>query len=119
MESNCPLCLIPQKETLLYEDDKIYLASTKTMKGHKVRVMAVTKRHTTEPTFEEQILVIGKLIEYMSSLMLNGQDWFIVSNKFASVPQHFHFVAVDESIDGELDPFFFKTPKVVFPIRSK
>jgi hypothetical protein len=73
MENNCPLCSIPKNETLLYEDDKIYLVSTRENKGHKVRVMCVSKRHTINPTFEEQIMVIGKLIEYMSHLMVNGQ----------------------------------------------
>jgi diadenosine tetraphosphate (Ap4A) HIT family hydrolase len=113
----CPLCTIPQHETLLYEDDKVYLVSTKDQKGHKVRVMSVSKRHTVEPTFEEQITAIGVLINYMQRVM-KERDWYIVSNKYASIPLHFHIIAVDEPIEDEQDKLFFLTPKVVFPIKG-
>jgi hypothetical protein len=115
---NCPLCSIPQRETLIYEDDKIYLVESKDQRGHKVRVMSVVKRHTTTPTFEEQITAVGKLIEYMSNLM-KDQDWYLISPKYASVPQHVHWVACDAPLEDECDPQFIKTPKVVFPIRRE
>lgn len=118
MTENCPLCTIPINETLLYEDDSVYLVSTKDNKSHKVRVMAVTKRHTTEPTFEEITLAYGILINHMTNLMLN-QDWYIVDGTFASVPQHFHILACDIPLEEEEDPFFVKTPKIVFPIRER
>ena len=115
---NCPLCLIPHKEPLLYEDDLIYLVSTKNLKGHKVRVMACTKRHTTQPTFEEQILADGILFEHMSKLM-GKSDWYIVSSKFASVPQHWHRIAMDFPLEEEEDPMFINTPKILFPIKRE
>jgi len=117
INAECPLCSIPLREILLYEDDKIYLVSTKDLKGHKVRMMVVTKRHTTKPNFKEQITAIGKLIEYMSNLM-KDQDWYIVSNKFATVPQHWHVMSCDFPLEDEEDPLFASTPKVVFPIRG-
>jgi hypothetical protein len=115
--NKCPLCVIPINETLLYDDNLIYLVSTKESKGHKVRIMAVAKRHTTTPTFEEQITALGKLIEYMSNLM-NGQDFYVVSNQFATIPQHFHYVSCDLPLEDD-DPLFIQTSKVVFPIRRK
>jgi len=118
MDKKCPLCSIPKYESLLYEDDKIYLVSTKDLRGHKVRVMAVTKRHTIEPTFEEQILADGILFEHMTKLM-GKNDWYIVSSQFASIPQHWHRIAMDFPLEEEEDPMFTKTPKIMFPIWRK
>jgi hypothetical protein len=118
MSERCPLCIIPTKETLLFENELIYLVSTKDQKGHKVRVMSVIKCHSSTPTFEEQVLADGLLFEYMTRLM-GKEDWYIVSNQFASIPQHWHRIAVDFPLEEEEDPLFAQTPKVVFPIRRK
>lgn len=112
-DNNCPLCSIPQKESVLYQDDKLYLASTKDLKGHKVRVMAVIKRHSSTPTIEEKLFAESKLIEHMQQVM-GYQDWYIVSDKFASIPEHFHVMACDFPLEEESDPLFAKTPKTHF-----
>lgn len=114
----CPLCSMPTHEALLYEDDKIYLVSTKDMKGHKVRIMAATKRHTTQPTFQEQMKADAILIDHMANLM-HGQDWYIVSDKYASIPDHWHRIATDFPLEDEDDPLFAKTPKIHFPLKEE
>lgn len=115
---NCPLCLISENETLLYEDDKIYLVSTKDLKGHKVRVMVATKKHITKPTFQEQTVAIAVLINYMTNLMRN-QDWYIVDSTHASISDHWHMIACDVPSEINDDPLFTKTPKVHFPLKEE
>lgn len=117
-EDKCPLCSIPKSETLLYEDDNIYLVSTKNLKGHKVRVMVATKRHTEQPNFTEQIIADAVLIEYMTNL-LQGQDWYIVDSTYATVPSHWHLIACDVPSEDESDPLFEKTPKIHFPLKEE
>jgi hypothetical protein len=107
----CPLCTIPLREPLLYEDDLIYLVSTNKMKGHKVRVMAVTKLHEEEPTFEERIRCTIKLYEYMRRA---SKTWFMVDDTFCSLPLHFHLMACDTL--GSADPMLYQTPRVRFPL---
>lgn len=113
---NCPLCCIPTKEAVIHENDIAYLVSTRNQKGHKVRVMAVIKRHTSTPTHEEKLTVYDMLYNYMTNLMKN-QVWYIVSSKYASVPEHFHVIACDLPMEEEEDPLFATTPKIM--IRTK
>lgn len=113
----CPLCEIPKRESLLYEDSKVYLVSTKDQKGHKVRVMACLKRHFTHPTDEEQTLANAVLFDYMNGLM-HGEDWFIVGSENASIPDHWHRIATDFPLEDEKDPLFAKTSKIHFPLKD-
>ena len=115
--AQCPLCTIPQTETPIYQDAHIYLIQTRDMKGHKVRVMACIQRHASVPTFVEQVKIIGILVEHMQSL-LQGKDFYIISPQYASVPQHYHLIACDTPLEDEEDPMFYKTPKIVFPIKG-
>jgi hypothetical protein len=106
---SCPLCSIPLREKIIYQDDLIYLAETKELKGHKVRLMAVIKRHSAEPTFEERVLCTVKLYNNMRK---SGGDFFIVNNDHCSVPDHWHLMACDA--DGHADPLLYSTPRVRF-----
>lgn len=111
MAVECPLCSLSKRERVLYEDDLIYLADTKELKGHKVRVMAVTKSHAPDPTFEERIRATVKLHEYMKE---HAKVFYIVDSTFCSVPEHFHIVACDD--EGGGDPMLYSTPRVRFPL---
>ena len=112
LPSECALCTIPDREPLIYEDPHIYLVSTKQMKGHKVRVMAVAKRHVEEPSFEERTLCYVKLYQYMSS---QCETWYLVDDTYASVKGHFHLMACDAR--GTSDPMLYITPRVKFPLE--
>lgn len=114
----CPLCTIPLNEKLLYEDDEVYLVHTKDLKGHKVRVLVATKRHTANPNFREQVIADVVLVDYMNNLM-RGQDWYIVDSTHATYPDHWHRVACDTPSEDESDPLFTKTPKVHFPLKEE
>lgn len=111
----CPFCTIPEREDLLYEDKLVYLVPTLDMKGHKIRVMIATRRHTTEPTFEELTTAYAALFNYMSSLHLD--EWYIVDSTFGRWPDHCHYIACDALGTPEELILFAKTPKVRFPLR--
>jgi len=116
MSEECPLCKIPSCEFLLYEDDLVYLCRTKDLKGHQVRVMAVTKRHVQEPSFEERTLCYHVLFEYMRRVC-RDEAWFIVDSTYASIPNHYHLIACDNrSLDPKELEQLHKTPRVMFPI---
>lgn len=109
--NDCPLCSIPLREKLIYEDSLIYLAETKELKGHKIRVMAVIKQHAPDPTFEEQLTCTIHLYNYMRQ---NTREFFIVNNDYCSLPHHWHLVGCD--CDGHADPLLYSTPRVRFPL---
>ncbi len=108
--SQCPLCILPARESLLYEDDLIYLVETKELKGHSVRAMAVIKAHAAEPTFEERILCTVRLYEYMKA---HTGGFYLVDNSFCSIPGHWHLMACD--LEGGGDPMLYSTPRVMLP----
>lgn len=111
----CPLCMIPKKETLLYEDRSLYLVSTKNLKGHVVRVMVTLQRHSTTATFEEQVQALFLLHTYMQSKI---KHWCMVADTYASVKDHWHIIACDlQSLDKKEVEQLAKTPKVLFPLK--
>jgi hypothetical protein len=118
----CPLCEIPKKEKLIFEDDLLYLVSTKEMKGHKVRVMVALKRHSEEPTFEERIMATFLLNKYMEETMrqpnsYHYQPWFLVGNSHATIRNHWHLIACDaETADSKEAEQLKITEKVEFPL---
>ena len=117
--TNCPLCSIPITEPLLYTNKLIYLVRTKDDKGHFVRVMAATHRHTTEPTFEERLQCYFHLYEYMSDVQTRRFPWYIVDSTYCSNPDHFHVMACDEySNDPREEELLAKTPKIMLPVHN-
>lgn len=114
-ESQCPFCSIPEREELLYEDDLVFLVPTLDMKGHKIRIMIATKRHTTEPTFHELTTAFAVLFDYMNALSLD--EWYLVDSIFGRWPDHWHYVICDKFGTTEELELFAKTPKVKFPLR--
>jgi len=115
-ESECPLCSIPEREPILYSDDVIYLVKTSKMKGHKVRVMACTYRHTDNPTIDEQVRMFITIQKYMS---VNCPGiWYLCDSTHCSIPQHAHFVACDGLGTPEELELLSRTEKVRFPLNK-
>ena len=114
--ADCPLCQIYGKEHVLCENELIFIVKTKNLKGHQVRMMAVTKRHTNEPTFEETASAYAMLSTEMAYEM-RGENWFIVSNHFSSLKEHWHLMACDVYSDDtkEMEQLH-STPRVLMPI---
>jgi len=114
-DENCPLCTIPDREPLLFENELVYLVPTKETKGHKVRVMAVIKRHSKEPTFEEKGFAYACIIDYMTA---NTKKFFLAAPKKASVPDHWHLIACDDSFSSQDEKeSLFTNPYIELPIK--
>lgn len=113
---DCPLCSIPERESLLYDDGVVYLVSTKIMKGHNVRVMACIHRHTEEPSFNERVRMLIVLYNYMSVNCMG--EWYILDNTFCSISAHSHYVACDSV--GTVDELkqLSETPRIRFPLNK-
>ena len=120
---NCPLCEIPAREIPIYSDSHIYLVETKEMKGHKVRVMTATFRHTVKPNFDEVTRAYLVMIRYMTRKMTGtvGSEhrWFIVDSTHCSVDDHFHIVGCDSFGTEEELELLAKTPRVEMPVAVR
>ncbi len=113
----CPLCKISDSEVLV-EFPGWKLARTKTMKGHKERLMLYHQDH--EKTLDEQSVGEAFLL-----LMIAGQkffshvkEWAIFEPVYATVPDHWHRVASD--LDPKSDDYkqILKTPRIVIDTEN-
>jgi hypothetical protein len=111
-EKPCPLCAIPHEEVLM-EFPRWRFARTKTMKGHKERVMIYHKDHAK--TLDEQSVGEAHMI-----LLTVGQkffsytkQWGIFEPVYATVPDHWHRVASDLDPGSEDYEQILKTPRLI------
>ena len=104
MNSDCVLCRVLQMETPIY-DTQDYLAkiySTKNLKHHLKRIMVVSCQHSKitdglDFRMKELLKEAGlQIFDYTPKFV-------IMSTKFASVPNHPHYVASD--LDPNSDDF--------------
>jgi len=116
-EKHCPLCNIPERERLEWKNQLVYVVPTKDLKGHKIRAMSATYRHTTKPTFEELSYAYAALISYMEQ---KTSKFYIAAPKKPSVSDHFHIVACDEHFSNlDEKEHLFTNPHIELPIPSK
>jgi hypothetical protein len=111
-DSNCPLCKIAGDEVLA-EFPRWKLARTKTMKGHKERLMLYHKEHLR--TLDEQS--IGEayiLLSKIGSKFFSYTDkWAIFEPVYATVPDHWHRVASDLDESAQDHQQILKTPRTI------
>jgi hypothetical protein len=96
-EGPCPLCRALATEPAIYEDPQVKVLRTKNLKGHKERVMVVSKAHSV-PRSERAALdrrMVKVLHRLGPKLFAYTYKFAVLSPKFASVPAHPHFVASD------------------------
>ena len=111
-ESNCPLCKISGDEVLA-EFPRWRLARTKTMKGHKERLMLYHKEHLKaldEQSIGEAYILLSKI---GSKFFSYADKWAIFDPVYATVPDHWHRVASDldrNALDYEQ---ILKTPRMI------
>jgi hypothetical protein len=111
-EVSCPLCKISGDE-ILAEFPRWKLARTKTMKGHKERLMLYYKQHLS--TIDEQS--IGEayiLLSKIGSKFFSYTDtWAIFEPVYATVPDHWHRVASDLEESAQDYQQILKTPRMI------
>jgi hypothetical protein len=111
-DANCPLCKISGDEVIA-EFPRWRLARTKTMKGHKERLMLYHKDHLK--TLDEQS--IGEaylLLSRIGSKFFSYTDkWAIFEPVYATVPSHWHRVASDLDERAQDYQQILKTPRTI------
>jgi hypothetical protein len=108
----CPLCKISKAEVLV-EFERWRLARTKTMKGHKERLMLYHKDHIKtldEGSIGEAYLLLMKV---GSKFFSYTDKWAIFEPVYATVPDHWHRVASDLDKNAEDHAQILKTPRMI------
>ena len=106
------MCRAVREESSLYEDNAVKILRTKKMKGHRERIMVVSKDHDYTGWIETYMLKIledegRKAFDYTYKFVIMATD-------YASVPDHPHFIATDlEPSDDHLQILGTRWVKVV------
>lgn len=113
-EASCPLCNINlAKERIHYNDEEILIADTKEKKGHRKRVMVITKKHGIQHPKQLLNKAVQQLITEGKELF--NSDFILLSDKFSSIRYHWHIVASD--LDPNSDDYqqIMETPYILIP----
>jgi len=95
-DPECPLCnFSSKKEKIYYENDKIIIVRTKDLKGHKERIMVVTKDHVVNVPQELFEYAIYKLAEIGLKVFNYTPKFVIMESTFSGIKAHWHLVATD------------------------
>lgn len=111
-DQSCPLCKISQAEVLT-EYERWKLARTKTMKGHRERLMLFHKDHVRtldEGSIGEAYIL---LMEAGSKFFSYTNSWAIFEPVYATVPDHWHRVASDLDEKAQDYDQILKTPRMI------
>ena len=113
----CSLCNISQGEVLA-EFQRWKLVRTKTMKGHRERLMLFHKDHVRtldEASIGEAYLLLMKA---GSKFFSYTDKWAIFEPVYATVPDHWHRVASDLDESAQDYGQILKTPRMVIDNRD-
>ena len=108
----CALCNIPQQEVIV-EYQRWKLVRTKTMKGHRERLMLLHKSHVRtldEGSIGEAYLLMMKA---GSKFFSYANQWAIFEPVYATVPDHWHRVASDLDKNAQDYSQILKTPRMI------
>jgi hypothetical protein len=111
-DDQCPLCVIPDGEVLV-EFSRWRLARTKTMKGHRERLMLMRREHVKD--LDEQSIGEAFMLILSTGKRLFGyaKEWAVFEPVYATVPGHWHRVASDLDPNAEDHEQILKTPRLI------
>ncbi len=93
---NCPLCELDlQKEKIYYQDDSFIVLKTKTPKGHKERIMIVSKEHEHTLPYKAYERALDILSTIGRKIFSYTPKFVIMDTTFATINDHWHLVATD------------------------
>ncbi len=94
--TDCPFCnLNLKKEKKYYEDRSFIILRTKTVKGHKERIMIVYKRHEHTVPQKAYEHALDRLTEIGRRVFAYTPKFVIMDTTFATINDHWHLVATD------------------------
>jgi len=93
---NCPLCELDlQKEKIYYKDDSFIVLKTKTPKGHRERIMIVSKQHEHTLPYRAYERALDILSTIGRKTFSYTPKFVIMDTTFATINDHWHLVATD------------------------
>jgi hypothetical protein len=93
---NCPLCELDlKKEKIYYEDRSFFVLRTKTLKGHRERIMIVHKRHEHTIPYKAYERALDMLAKIGRRVFSYTPKFVIMDTTFATINDHWHLVASD------------------------
>jgi len=99
---NCPLCELDlSKEKIYHEDATFIVLRTENLKGHRERIMMVSKEHVhTIPhkVYERGLDILSTISREVFSYTPKA---VIMDSTFATISDHWHLVATDLDPKGE------------------
>jgi len=116
--ANCPLCRIPEKEVLT-DFDRWRLVRAKNLKGHRERLMLVSKRHSKqldEGSIGEAYLLLNSIGQRFFGY---ADKWAIFESDFATIPDHWHRIASDLDVSADDFQQILKTSRTVISNRGE
>ena len=92
----CPLCnLNLKKEKVYYDDNSFIVLRTKSLKGHKERIMIVSKRHDHTIPYKALERALDMLSEIGRRVFGYTPKFVIMDTTFATINDHWHLVCTD------------------------
>ena len=96
MGNNCPLCNLElHKEEIFYEDAAFIILRTKDLKGHRERMMIVSKEHVHSVDYITYDVALGVVEEIGKKIFSYAPKFVIMDSTFATIKEHWHLVATD------------------------
>jgi hypothetical protein len=93
---NCPFCELDlKKEEAYYEDRYFIVLKTKTLKGHRERIMIVYRRHEHTISYKNYERALDILSKIGRKVFGYTPKFVIMDMTFATVNNHWHLVATD------------------------
>jgi len=96
MPNHCPLCNLNLENEVVYGEYGPFLViRTKTMKGHRERIMIVIKQHVHHIRHVEFEAALEFLVEIGKKVFSYTPKFVIMDSTFATINEHWHLVATD------------------------
>ncbi len=108
----CPLCKIPDSE-VLEEYARWKLVRTKTMKGHRERLMLLSKEHLESVDEQSVGEAYLHLMRIGSRFFSYVKEWAIFEPAYATVPDHWHRIISDLDKKAQDYQQILNTPRTI------
>jgi hypothetical protein len=93
---SCPLCELDLgKEKIFYEDRSFIVLRTKTLKGHRERIMIVFRQHEHTISYKAFERALDLLSKIGRKVFAYSPKFVIMDTTFATINDHWHLVATD------------------------
>jgi len=92
----CPLCQLDlEKEKVYYEDRTFIVVRTKTMKGHRERIMIIYKPHEHTIPYKAYERALDIATKIGREVFSYTPKFVIMDSTFATINDHWHLVLSD------------------------